>query len=55
MLCLPRVFIMKLVGLDYFGLDTNNNVIKAIDLFATKYNLQLFCLYRFAYQDYSQA
>lgn len=36
------VFIMKLVGLDYFGLDTNNNVIKAIDLFATKYNLQLF-------------
>lgn len=33
------VFILKLVGLDYFGLDSNNYVILKINNFMTKYNL----------------
>lgn len=34
------IFIMKLVGLDYFGLDVNNRVLIIIDKFVEKYNLE---------------
>lgn len=30
------IFIMKLVGLDYFGLDTNNSIILKVNLFLSK-------------------
>lgn len=45
------VFIMKVAGIDYFGLDANNNIIKSIDLFITKYNLQLawYCITLYVY------
>lgn len=33
------IFIMKLVGLDYFGLDINNPIINNINYFAIKYKL----------------
>ena len=43
------IFIMKLVGLDYFGVDVNNPVLVQIDLIMSKYELdafyQFFCLY----------
>ena len=33
------IFIMKLVGLDYFGIDANNYIIKEINKFLVKYNI----------------
>lgn len=30
------VFILKLIGLDYFGLDTSNNVINFVNVFLDK-------------------
>lgn len=36
---LIAVFIMKIVGLDYFGLDINNPIILKIDKFCVKYNI----------------
>lgn len=43
------IFIMKLVGLDYFGLDINNNILIKIDSILSKYELdaiyQFICLY----------
>ncbi len=33
------VFILKIAGFDYFGLDINNPVIKSIDVFATRFHL----------------
>lgn len=35
------VFIMKICGLDYFGLDLNNKIILGINNFVQKYNLEL--------------
>lgn len=45
------VFILKIVGLDYFGLDSNNNVIRLIDSFVSKYNLELvwYCITLYIY------
>lgn len=34
------IFILKLCGLDYFGLDTENYIIKGIDDFVTKFHLE---------------
>ena len=34
------IFILKLCGLDYFGLDTENYIIKGIDNFITKFHLE---------------
>lgn len=34
------IFILKLCGLDYFGLDTENYIIKGIDSFITKFHLE---------------
>ena len=34
------IFILKLCGLDYFGLDTENYIIKGIDNFVTKFHLE---------------
>ncbi len=43
------VFIMKLVGLDYFGLDVNNSIFTKVFTFLAKYKidyvLQILCLY----------
>lgn len=52
---LVAIFIMKLVGLDYFGIDINNSTFVNISDFAIKYNLKdvwyaitmLFYLYMF--------
>ena len=33
-------FIMKIVGLDYFGLDSNNQIIHSIDIFITKIGIK---------------
>ncbi len=38
-LILLIVFILKLIGLDYFGLDVDNPIIQMIDKVATKYHL----------------
>ena len=35
------IFILKICGLDYFGLDTNNKIIMNIDWFVEKYYLEL--------------
>lgn len=35
------IFILKLCGLDYFGLDTNNEIIQHIDNFIGKFHLQM--------------
>lgn len=35
------IFILKICGLDYFGLDTNNKIIANIDVFISKYHLQM--------------
>lgn len=35
------IFILKICGLDYFGLDTNNYIIKGIDNFVTKFHLEM--------------
>lgn len=45
------VFILKIVGLDYFGLDSNNNTIKLIDMFVSKYKLELvwYCITLYIY------
>ncbi len=34
------IFIMKIVGLDYFGLDSNNQIIHCIDIFITKIGIK---------------
>lgn len=34
------LFIMKLVGLDYFGIDVNNNLINGIDVFITSIGIK---------------
>lgn len=38
---LTGIFILKICGLDYFGLDTNNEIITAIDNFISKFNLEM--------------
>ena len=35
------IFILKICGLDYFGLDVDNKIIVAINNFVGKYNLEL--------------
>lgn len=35
------VFILKICGLDYFGLDDNNKILIAIDSFVNKYHLHM--------------
>ena len=35
------IFILKLFGLDYFGFDTNNEIILMIDSFINKFNLSI--------------
>lgn len=35
------IFILKICGLDYFGLDDNNKILMTIDSFVDKYNLKL--------------
>ena len=39
MFVLVIVFILKLIGLDYFGLNTDNNLIMLIDKFVLKFRL----------------
>ena len=34
------IFILKICGLDYFGLDDGNKILLAIDSFANKYHLE---------------
>jgi len=47
------IFIMKMVGLDYFGLDVNNPIIMQINNFCVKFHLvdlwYCFTLYFYAY------
>ena len=47
------IFILKLTGLDYFGIEITNPVINAIEVFAIKYKLidiyYLFTLYFYSY------
>ena len=49
------IFILKIAGFDYFGLDINNPVIVAIDKFATKFHLAnvWYCvtLYLYSYEN----
>lgn len=45
------VFIMKLVGLDYFGLDVNNPIINIINNYCIKFNIQ-YLWYLFTYYIY---
>lgn len=33
------IFILKICGLNYFGLDDNNKILISIDLFFNKYHL----------------
>ena len=33
------IFIMKMVGLDYFGIEINNSIVNKINIFMNKYNL----------------
>lgn len=35
------IFILKICGLDYFGLDTDNKIIMGIDYFVSKYYLEI--------------
>lgn len=35
------IFILKICGLNYFGLDDNNKILISIDLFFNKYHLQM--------------
>ena len=45
------VFIMKLIGLDYFGIDESNNIVNCIDTFVRKFNLELiwYCITLYLY------
>ena len=49
------IFILKIAGFDYFGLDINNPVIVAINKFATKFHLAnvWYCvtLYLYSYEN----
>lgn len=40
LILLVFIFILKIVGLDYFGLDMNNNIVLMIDSFVFKYKLE---------------
>lgn len=50
---LVLIFILKLVGIDYFGLDLNNHIILKIDDFCLKWKLDILYSYLNCFLHYT--